>query len=791
MKNLSIIFRSLLRHKLFTVLNLLGLTIGLTCVFMILLWVYNETGYDKFNENYSNIYQINFKNQKGEMAMAGTPNPLAPILEDEVASVKAAARLRNAPEFAFKYNDNMFFEGKGITADPQIFDIFSFETISGDPVKALEQSGSFVITESFAKRYFGNEDPLNKEIQVEGQDFLTVKAVLKDVPSQSHLQFDYILSQKLLEEYHFCGTEWGDPNFRTYVLLTKGSNPENAAQEITRVAKLNGMPHLQSNQIVAFLRPLKSIYLDYSVNNRLGETGDYRYLYIFSTVALLILLLACINFVNLTVSLFAKKQKSTSIKKVCGASRKSVFLNHVAENGSLIFVAFIFSLVLLWILRDSFQNLLGKQFGEQIFDSGFAGIISLIFVVTLLICTIYPATIFSGAKAIELMHTSSKRKSGILKSMVVFQNIIAVLLIIAAIGVNKQMQFINHKKLGFNTDQVAFTYLRGSINQKIGVVRHLLSENPNISEISLKDCPPYRQINGTVGIAWKNNGEWQNQNTPNPLGMETTRIDDNYLKMMNVEFVSGRNFSKEVSADKQNYIVNEEAVRLMGLENPVGSEFSLYGKVGIIVGVIKDTYFKSLHEKINPQVFHLYNDEIAESYFSTLFFRINGNIPQTLDFIKNIWTENNPGVPFEYHFLNQDYENLYKKDRQIAGVLSLFTILAVFIACLGLFGQAVIASENKIKEIGIRKVNGARISEILTLLNKDFILWVIIAFVIATPIAFYAMNKWLENFAYKTELSWWIFALAGLLALGIALLTVSWQSWRAATRNPVEVLRYE
>jgi putative ABC transport system permease protein len=353
------------------------------------------------------------------------------------------------------------------------------------------------------------------------------------------------------------------------------------------------------------------------------------------------------------------------------------------------------------------------------------------------------------------------------------------------------MQFINHKKLGFNTDQVAFTYLRGNINEKIGVVRHLLSENPNISEISLKDCPPYRQINGTVGIAWKNKGEWQNQNTPNPVGMETTRIDDNYLKMMNVEFVAGRNFSKEVSADKRNYIVNEEAVRLMGLENPVGSEFSLYGKDGIIVGVIKDTYFKSLHEKINPQVFHLYNDEVTESYFSTLFFRINGNIPQTLDFIKNIWSENNPGVPFEYHFLNQDYENLYKKDRQIAGVLSLFTILAVFIACLGLFGQAVIASENKIKEIGIRKVNGARISEILTLLNKDFVRWVVIAFVIATPIAFYAMTKWLENFAYKTELSWWIFALAGLLALGIALLTVSWQSWKAATRNPVEALRYE
>ncbi len=758
---------------------------------MILSWVYNETGYDKFNSNYDNIYQINFKNQNGEMAIAGTPNPLAPILENEVATVEATARLRNAPEFAFKYNDNMFFEGKGITADPHIFDIFSFETISGDPVKALEQSGSFVITESFAKRYFGNEDPINKDIQVEGQYFLTVKAVLKDVPAQSHLQFDYILPQKLLEEYHFCGIEWGDPNFRTYVLLTKGSNSVNAAQEITRVAKINGMPHLQSNQIVAFLRPLKSIYLDYSVNNRLGETGDYRYLYIFSTVALLILLLACINFVNLTVSLFAKKQKSTSIKKVCGASRKSVFFNSVAENSSLIFLAFIFSLFLFWFLRNSFQNLLDKQFGEQLINSGFAGIIGLIFIVTILICTVYPATLFSGAKAIELMNRYNKRKSGILKSMVVFQNIIAVLLIIAAIGVNKQMQFINHKKLGFNSDQVAFTYLRGTINQKIGVVKNLLNENPNISEISLKDCPPFQQINGTVGIAWKQNGEWQNQNTPNPVGMETTRIDDHYLKMMNVEFAAGRNFSNKISSDKQNYIVNEEAVRLMGLENPVGNEFSLYGRNGIIVGVIKDTYFKSLHEKINPQVFHLYNDEISESYFSTLFFRINGNVSQTLDFIKNIWAENNPGVPFEYHFLDQDYENLYKKDMQIAGVLNWFTILAVFIACLGLFGQAVIASENKIKEIGIRKVNGAKISEILTILNKDFIKWVVIAFVLATPVSYYAMNKWLENFAYKTSLSWWIFALAGLLALGIALLTVSFQSWKAATRNPVEALRYE
>jgi putative ABC transport system permease protein len=273
--------------------------------------------------------------------------------------------------------------------------------------------------------------------------------------------------------------------------------------------------------------------------------------------------------------------------------------------------------------------------------------------------------------------------------------------------------------------------------------------------------------------------------------METTRIDDHYMEMMGVSFAAGRNFSNEISSDKQNYIVNEEAVRLMGLENAVGSEFMLYGKTGTIVGVIKDTHFKSLHEKINPQVFHLFSDNPDEYYFGSLYFKISGNLSQTLESIRKIWVENNPGIPFEVHFLDQDYDALYKKDNRIAGMLNLFTILAVFIGCLGLFGQAVISSMNKIKEIGIRKVNGAKISEILTLLNKDFIKWVAIAFVIACPIAYYAMNKWLENFAYKTNLSWWIFALAGLLALGIALLTVSWQSWRAATRNPVEALRYE
>jgi putative ABC transport system permease protein len=788
---IKVIIRNLLRYRLFSGLNLLGLSIGLTSVLVITLWVYNESRYDKFNKNYDRIFQINFKNDKGEFSMAGTPDPLAPAIMNDVAAIESVVRLRNAPGFAFKYGNNMYFEENGLTSDPQLFDIFSFKAVEGNPKEALDRVNSLVITQSFAKRYFGSEDPLNKEIQIEGKGYMPVMAVIEDIPSQSHIQFDFLLSQKFAEENHLCGTEWGDPNFRTYVLLKISTDPVAASKAITRVAKDKGMPHVKYGKLTALLRPLKDIYLDYKVNNRLGETGDYRYLYIFSTIAFLILILACINYVNLTLSLHAKRLKSTSIRKVCGAKRSTIFWNSFFESGAVVFLAFVITLTILWLLIPKFHTFLDKVLFVHLFNPVFAGLIGGLFLLSILLCSVYPSIIFSGSKAIELMNRYSERKTGILKSLVVFQNIIAVFLIVAALGINRQMQYIRHKKLGFNTEQIAYTYLRGDIFKKIKVVRQTLLENPNISEVGLKDCLPYRQVNGTIGISWKNNGEWQNEGKQDLISMETTRIDDQYLKMMDVKFVAGRNFSEEIATDKQNYIVNEEAARLMGIDNPVGTEFKLYGQQGIIVGVIKNTYFKSLHENINPQVFHLYDDESSQSYFSALFIKINGDINSAISHVQKVWIQNNPGIPFEYHFLDQDYEKLYEKDTRIAKMINLFCSLAVFIACLGLFGQAVISSENRIKEIGIRKVNGARVSEILIILNKDFVKWVGIAFIIATPFAWFALNKWLQNFAYKTSLSWWIFALAGLLAFGIALLTVSWQSWRAATRNPVEALRYE
>ncbi len=789
--NAKIIIRNLLRYKLFTGLNLLGLSIGLASVLLIAAWVYNESCYDKFNVNFDRIYQINFKNNKGEFSMAGTPAPLAPAIINDVAAIQSAVRLRNAPGFAFKYQDNMYFEEKGITSDPQLFDIFSFKVVAGDPIEALDQVNSIVITRSFAKRYFGSSDPLNKEIQIEGEGNLQVLALIEDVPLQSHIQFDYILPQKFAEEFHLCGMEWGDPNFRTYVLLKKNTNSEDAANAINYVAKEKGMPHVKFGGVTVLLRPLKAIYLDYKVNNRLGKTGDYRYLYIFSTIALLILILACINYINLTLSLHIKRYKSTSIKRVFGARGAMIFWNSFVESGALVLLAFILTLMLLWFLSPSFPGSLNKLVSDELFTPAFLILTGFIFMLTVIFCSVYPSLVYKNSQAIELINGYSRKKTGLLKSLVIFQNIIAVIMIIVAVGINKQMHYLREKKLGFSTDNIAYTFLRGNIYTKIAAVKNALLQIPEITDVCLKDCLPYQQVNGTVGLSWKLNGEWQNQGNTDLIAMETTRIDYHYFDMIGVEFSYGRNFSKDFASDKQDYIINEKAMKLMGLSDPIGTEFMLYGKSGRIVGVIKDTYFKSLHENINPQVFHLYQDESKESYFSALFFKINGDISGTIAKVKKIWIEYNPGIPFESHFLDQDYEKLYDADNGIAKMINLFCSLAVFIACLGLFGQAVISSENRIKEIGIRKVNGATLVELMVMLNKDFIKWVVISFLIALPFAWYAIHKWLENFAYRTDLSWWIFVLSGVLALGIALLTVSWLSWRSALRNPVEALRYE
>jgi len=792
--NIKIIFRNIANFKLYSGFNILGLGFGLAAVLFIFFWVYNETTYDKYNSNSEQIYQINHLYVQSGNCYPTTPAPLAPAIAENVINVEKVSRLRRCATFAFKAGERMFLEENGATADPELFDIFSFELIRGSIVDALSSPDNILITESFAKRYFETTDAIDQQLTLEGQGEVTVKAIIKDVPSNSHIKFDYLLSHKFTEHYGLCGLGWGDPNFLTYIKIRRNANISDVHTAITQVAKANKAAHIFYGTAIYHIRPLADIYLDYQIPNPIGDRGDSRSVIVFGTVGLLILLLACINYINLSISLFSKRQKSTSIHKICGAFKFNIFSHYLIETLLVILFSIFVAIVLVDLFKPMFINLVGKQIEFYFWNPMVIGFISSLLIGTAILCGVYPALVLSYFNPLSLIdkfnHKRSKNRS--LKGMVVVQNVISILLVICTVGIAKQMNFIKNKNLGFDDDKIVYVRLRGQIPVHIEAAKHEISLLPGVEGIAMKDCPPFDFRNSTSGIVWRDKGELKNTEKGSKFGSETTRIDDQFFEMMDVQFVQGRNFNGAISSDKTAYILNEEAVRQMNLEEPIGTEFALYDKWGTIVGVIKDTHFKTLHDKVEPMVFHMFNDLERESYFSILNMKLSGHaIQKSIRQIEAIWTKYNPDVPFAYHFLDQKYEELYASDQRVMGMIKLFSLLAVFIACLGLLGQSILAAENRIKEIGIRKVNGAKVGEILILLNKSFIKWVVIAFVIACPIAWYAMHKWLENFAYKTELSWWIFALAGLLALAIALLTVSWQSWRAARRNPVEALRYE
>jgi putative ABC transport system permease protein len=556
----------------------------------------------------------------------------------------------------------------------------------------------------------------------------------------------------------------------------------------------NQMPNIYSGRNDLILRPLKEIYLDNGIINRVGDTGDKRNVYILGSVGLLILFMACFNYVNMSVSLMSRRLKNSSIQKIHGASRKSIFIQSLYMSILVIAVSFIISLLLMGYLLPWFESFTGRQMGQLFYFPGFIILMAMILFVTVMLSGIYPAVLLSRPGVLSLFHVSraSIIKNRKLQFMTGLQCAISFTLIICTIGIYKQISYMRQTDLGFKTEHVIYFQLRGAISFQIEAVKEELAAIPGIYQIAMKDCVPFGIRNNTRAIMWRENGEVKNTGDDNYFVSETTRIDPEYLRMMEVVFIEGRNFDDSPGTDLKNYIVNEEAARQMRLDDPVGKEIALYGEWGNIVGVIKDTHFKSLHEKIQPQIFHPYSNLERETHYSILFLKIAGtDIPGIVSKIEEIHRLHNPGIPFDYHFLDQQYEILYKSDRQLARLINLFSILAVFVAALGLFGQSAFAAENRTKEIGIRKVNGAKVWEVMTLLEIDFIKWVSVAFVIAVPVAWYAMNRWLQNFAYRTELDWWIFALAGLLAMGISMLTVSWQIWRAARRNPVEALRYE
>ena len=781
--------RNILKNKVNTCINIASLALGITILLLISVYAINELSVDNFNSKADRIYKISYGNS------SLTPGPLNEYLKTQFPEIEQTTHIETRQLFMFSpviQCKNQSFEiEKYYSADPGFFETFDFEVVQGNLKSAIESPFSLVLTESEASRICNNKNPIGETVIWKSfQDFtFTVNAVIKDLPSNSSIQFNGLVSDASVNGMggNRYSENWGFTVYESYVLLKPNVDANTLEEKLAanlisyyqnNLANSASVNDAKTNPIQ--LHTLKEIYFNKNLSNDTTNRGNRTLVNMLLFIGGIVMLLSIINYVNLTTARASSRTKEIGIQKLIGSNQKELIFQHLSETTLISFFAIIIGTVLALLFINQFSSFMNVA-NRLIFQPWMFTILVPTTIVIGFISGIYPAILLSSRKAIDLikLKTNVKSKGGNLRhSLIIFQFSVTIVLVAATFLIYKQLNFINDRDLGIPKDQIVYAKLPYQI----------LRGNKETLRERLLALPEVEQTAFSSNIFGKieglNNQEIEGKN----LHFATTWVDAEFINLYNLQLVAGRFFSKDLKTDENaTALINETALRDFGVEDPYQLSFRVPGGKAKVVGIVKDFNYKSLHNKIEPLVI-IYLPR--QGQFVNL--RITGNnIQATLEKVSSIWNELAPGIPFSYHFLDQDFDKLYKKDEQMAKAITLFSLIAIAIAALGILGLSIFMGERRIKEIGIRKINGAKISEVMALLNKDFVKWVVIAFVVACPIAYYAMQKWLENFAYKTALSWWIFALAGLLALGIALLTVSWQSWRAATRNPVEALRYE
>jgi len=783
-------FRNTTRHKGYSFINLTGLAIGIACTLLILLWVKDELSYDRFHENGKDIYRIMSYGTKYMIeGIDGTPAPLAPAIKEEVPGIVNYARFSDVSKLVCKYGDKVFYETRGLIADPSIFEIFTFPFVQGNPKTAFSEPLDVVITETMAKKYFGTEDPIGKTIEVEGNP-AAVKGVIRDIPYNSHIQFDFLSSYEFIEEITGYGTSWGSFNFVTYLQLERDRDIQEIGKNITAVASNNNCPQVKDG--VEFrLQPLSAIHLDNrGAFRNYADVGDRKYVYVFSIIAFFILFIACVNFMNLSTARSTTRAKEVGMRKTVGASRRQLILQFFGESLFLTMTACVFALILVTALLPAFNQIAGKQLRLNLIDIQLVLGLIIIVLLTALTAGSYPAIYLSSFKPVKVlkgMFKSEGKGQTFRRVLVVTQFSLSIALLIGTLVAFNQLRFLRHSKLGFNPENIVYVPVKENIGKRYDAFKAELLNDPNINSVAAQYYLFAEQSFRTTGYDWE--GREKDQEADIILNL----VDYDFIPMLGLELVEGRNFSKEYSTDAtQAYILNEEAIKQMGMQNPVGKQFSYGQRKGTIIGVLKNAHFRSLHVKIEPHVLFFLDDVSVATEYGVVLIKVNSDkTVEALATIKGVWKEFNPITPFEYHFLDQKYDSLYRKEQKIGTILNAFTLFAIIISCLGLFGLASFLTEQRTREIGIRKVLGASESSIVFLLSKQFTKWVLISNIFAWPAAYIIMNEWLKSFAYRINIGIWAFVLSGMLAVGIALITVSYQAIRAAWANPVDSLRYE
>jgi putative ABC transport system permease protein len=796
---LKIAWRNLLRNKNYTLINITGLTVGMACCILIALYVREELSYDTFHTKADRIVEVAIDHPDfGKML--STPYALAEGLEDEVPTVKKATRISGIRDLNVSPDGETYIAlERGEYAEPSFFDLFSFSVLKGDARKALAKPDNIVLTQQSSRKIFGDANPLGQSIYWQQHDttlVLNVAGVMQNTPRNSTLQFDALVSMTTMKKSYRKPDAWGVYSFRTFALLQPEVRDHTVQGQYQALVKSHYKNDDGSEPEEGFFNvPLSRLHLS-TLSHDEGFTGNLSYLYLFSSIALFVLIIACVNYINLATAQTSLRSREVGVRKTMGASRKQIMIQFLGESTIFCVVAFFIGLVLAEIALPFFNSLFETTLSIHLPVLPMAGLLAAAILVGLL-SGIYPALFLSGFSPIFVLRNRLSSGSGkflLRKVLVVSQFAIALVLIIGSMIIFNQLQYTQTADLGFDGEQVLMAELPNAAAWRTrNQLRDKMRSFPDVQDASVVSGAPG---SFNISMSLKPNDfsdEQQAKNEESAVTFSPAVVDPNFIDLLHIELLAGRNFSENLSSDVQNaYILNKNGVKQMGWtpEQAIGKSFKFPQK-GKIVGVVENFHITSLHEALKPVVLMLHES----SYFSTNGFLLarlkSGQISNSVQSIEREMQKYAPHYSFDYEFLDQKFDAMYRTDQRLGEVIGAFTIIAILIACLGLYGLAMFSAERRTKEIGIRKVLGATVTNIVGLLSKDFLKLVALGFIIAVPIAWYAMNRWLQDFAYKIEIGPGIFLLAGGLALLIALATISWQSIRAALANPVDSLRSE
>ncbi len=804
----KIAWRNLMKYKFISFINLFGPTVGITCCLLIAAYIFNELSYDKFNDKADRIYRVtrSFNTPDGveNLHLSAVAPPFGPLLKNDFPDIQKITRILPNGNTAIKYGDKLINESTVYFADENLFDFFSVPVLKGNEKNALTEPYSIMLTNEMAKKYFGDEDPMNKMIKIDRQFTYKVTGIFKDFPANSHFHPDILLSFNSLKDSAVYGerqlqTNYGNNAFYTYLLFPKNYPVKKIAAQfpafIDRHISFPGAPagFQFSKGTKLYFQKLTDIHLRSHLDDELEPNGDIKRVYIFSAIALFILLIACINYMNLSTARSVLRAREVGIRKVVGAEKKEIISQFLSESIMVAWAALIISLLLTALALPFLNKLSGQHLSINILLRWqiLLPVLLLPFIVGFA-SGIYPALFMSSFKPIKVLKgivNVGSANISFRKVLVVAQFAISIILIVATVVVFQQLNYMQRASLGYDRDHVINIPYTSALNPQYEIFRNDLLKDASIKNLSRSSRIPTGRLLDAMGTQVMAGDSLQ----PANVNLKFITVDYDFIPSYNIKMAAGRNFSKNFSIDTVNYVLNEEAVKTMSWKSPhdaVGKDIAYGGVKGKIIGVTKYFHFESMHQKIVPLLMRMVSSNIGG--YGNLSVKISGdNISSAINIIQNTWYKFLPDTPFTYTFLDDSYSKLYDAEQKQRTIFTIFASIAIFIACLGLFGLSAFTITQRTKEIGIRKVLGASVNNLLALLSKDFLKLVLIAAVIALPVSWFSMNRWLQDFAYRINIQWWVLLIAGLLAALIALITISFQAIKAATVNPVKSLRSE